>query len=185
MQVVDQLLNGVVVVDLAPRRDARGSLTETYHVDKLAGIGIDAEFVQENEVFSARAGTLRGVHFQVDPHAQGKLLRVNQGAAWDVVVDLRADSPTFGQSHGQRLCGDDDLLVWIPAGFGHAVCTLVPDTVISYKATARYEPSAERAIRWDDPDLAISWPVDGPPSLSERDAGAPTLHELREAGRLW
>ncbi len=139
-------------------------------------------FVQDNESFSAIPGTIRGLHYQLDPHAQAKLVRVLRGRVLDIVVDIRRGSPTFGEHVALELTADLGNQLLVPVGFAHAFCTLEPDVHIAYKVSARYAPETERTIRWDDPALGIEWPswaalgVDGP-TLSDRDAVAPTLAE--------
>lgn len=181
MRLRDEPLPGVKVVELQPFGDTRGSFVETFNRQKLIALGIDHEFVQDNESWSRPVGTVRGVHFQLPPHAQGKLVRVTRGRILDVAVDLRSDSPTYRSHCSVELTGEDDLVFWIPAGFGHGFCTLEPDTVVSYKVTALYAPDSDRSVRWDDPDLAIDWPV-GPAQavLSDKDATAPSLTDLDE-----
>lgn len=179
MRVTSEPLPGAKVVETTPHGDERGSFTETYQRAKMAGIGIDEDFVQDNESVSAGVGTIRGLHMQVAPSTQGKLVRCTQGAILDVFVDLRADSPTHRQHASVALRGDDALLLWIPGGFAHGFCTLEADTVVTYKVTAPYDPEAERAIRWDDPELAIDWPVAADEAvLSSKDAAAPSLADI-------
>lgn len=179
MKTIANPIADVRVIETTPHSDDRGSFTETYHREKLAALGIPDAFVQDNESVSAKAGTIRGLHMQVAPSAQGKLVRCLRGEIVDVFVDLRTDSPTYLQHDSVTLQGDDALLLWIPAGFAHGFCTLEPDTVVAYKVTAPYDPSAERSVRWDDPDLAIEWPdAAAPPVLSAKDAAAPLLADI-------
>lgn len=148
----------------------------------MAGFGIDLEFCQDNESFSSSSGTVRGLHLQVEPHAQGKLVRVLQGAIFDVAVDIRPDSPTFGQHTSVELGAGDNRAFWFPAGFAHGFCTLTENTVVAYKVTALYEPHAERSIRFDDPDLGIDWPVTANDAvLSDKDAAAFGLADYLES----
>lgn len=173
-----QIPGPVVIV---PRKfsDDRGFLSETYSEDVFCAKVAPARFVQENHSYSEHAGTIRGIHFQVPPHAQGKLVRVVHGAIFDVVVDLRTDSPAFGRCATAALSAGDWNQLWIPAGFGHGLCTLEPHTEVVYKLTAPYHPASERGIAWDDPDLAIDWPLaQREPHLSDRDRRHPRLAEL-------
>ena len=145
----------------------------------MAGLGIDVEFCQDNESYSAITGTVRGLHLQADPHAQGKLVRVLRGAIFDVAVDIRPDSPTFRQHATVELRGGDNRAFWIPPGFAHGFCTLTDETVVSYKVTEFYAPDCERSIRFDDPDLGIDWPVDSADAvLSDKDAAAPSFADF-------
>ena len=140
---------------------------------------VDLEFCQDNESFSSLSGTVRGLHFQVEPHTQGKLVRVLHGAIFDVAVDIRPESATFGQHASVELKARDNRSVWIPAGFAHGFCTLADETVVSYKATDFYAPDCERSIRFDDPDLGIDWPVDSADAVvSDKDAAAPSFAEF-------
>ena len=185
MELIDTPLPDAKVIGLRSHPDDRGQFTETFNREKLALLGIDHEFVQDNESVSARAGTVRGIHMQVAPHAQGKLVRVLRGSIADYAVDLRPDSSTYKQSCRVDLRDGDGRLFWIPAGFGHAFCTLEPETVVAYKVTSLYAPTAERSIRWDDPTLALEWPIAPRDAvLSEKDAAAPLLEDV-EAGLTW
>jgi dTDP-4-dehydrorhamnose 3,5-epimerase len=161
--------------------DHRGSFSETYNKSAFDVLGISNEFVQDNEAISVHRGTLRGLHVQLPPHAQGKLVRVLRGAIFDVVVDLRPDSSTYREHASVILSGNDRLGFWIPPGFAHGYCTLESDTVVVYKTTARYSREAERSIRFDDPSLGIAWPM-GADSLviSDKDAAAPLLSEIEQ-----
>jgi dTDP-4-dehydrorhamnose 3,5-epimerase len=167
-------------VVIAPRKfsDARGFLSETFSDESFCTNVAQARFVQENHSYSEHAGTIRGIHFQVPPHAQAKLVRVIRGAIFDVAVDLRAGSPNFGRCAVAELSAANWTQIWIPVGFGHGLCTLEPDTEVLYKMTAPYRPDSERGIAWDDPDLAIAWPLgQREPRLSERDQQHPRLAE--------
>lgn len=157
--------------------DDRGHFSETWrqaHFEEA--LGRKVHFVQDNESVSG-AGVLRGLHFQVPERAQGKLVRVVRGAAIDVVVDLRRDSPTYGRYEKVLLSGENRWQFWVPEGFAHGFLTLEPDTVFCYKCTEVYSPEHERAIRWDDPDLGIDWGTDSP-LLSPKDAVAPAFAQF-------
>ena len=154
--------------------DDRGFFSETYSAPKLAEAGIPQAFVQDNQSFSAAAGTIRGLHCQVAPRAQGKLVRVLRGAIWDVAVDARQGSPTFGRYAAAELTAENFSQLWVPPGFLHGFCTLRPDTEVFYKVTDLYDRSAERGVIWNDPALALPWPlpVHGP-VLSAKDQALP------------
>ena len=179
MEVLSEPIPGVLELRSRVFEDSRGSFSETFSRRTMAGFGIDLEFCQDNESFSSSSGTIRGLHLQVEPHAQGKLVRVVHGAIFDVAVDIRLDSPTFGQHISVELKEGDNRALWIPAGFAHGFCTLADETVVSYKATDFYSPDCERSIRFDDPDLGIDWPVDSTDAvLSDKDAAAPSFAEF-------
>jgi dTDP-4-dehydrorhamnose 3,5-epimerase len=179
MELLNEPTPGVLELRSQVFEDSRGSFSETFSRRTMAGFGIDLEFCQDNESFSSSSGTVRGLHLQVEPHAQGKLVRVVHGAIFDVAVDIRPDSPTFGQHTSVDLKAGDNRALWIPAGFAHGFCTLADETVVAYKVTALYEPHAERSIRFDDPDLGIDWPVDSADAvLSDKDAAAPSFAEF-------
>ena len=144
----------------------------------MATAGIDLDFVQDNQSLSATKGTLRGLHFQSPPHAQDKLVRCGRGRLWDVAVDIRHGSPTFGRWHGEELSAGNGRQLLVPKGFLHGFVTLEPDTEILYKCTDVYAPACDGAVRWDDPDLAIDWPLQGAPVLSAKDAAAPLLRDF-------
>ena len=179
MELLNEPTPGVLELRSQVFEDSRGSFSETFSRRTMAGFGIDLEFCQDNESFSSSSGTVRGLHLQVEPHAQGKLVRVLHGAIFDVAVDLRLNSPTVGQSTSFELRAGDNRAIWIPAGFAHGFCTLADETVVSYKVTAFYAPDYERSIRFDDPDLAIDWPVDSVDAiLSEKDSVAPSFADF-------
>ncbi len=176
MHLKVQALNIPDVLLITPPRlgDDRGFFAETYAQPKLAQAGITLAFVQDNQSFSAAAFTLRGLHCQLAPHAQGKLVRVLRGAIWDVAVDARQGSPTYGQHAAAELSADNFSQLWIPPGFLHGFCTLTPDTEVFYKVTALYDRASERGIAWNDPALALPWPVPaGSPTLSDKDQTLP------------
>jgi len=165
-------LPGVLVVQPRVFTDDRGFFLETHQAVRYEAAGIVGTFVQDN--FSrSRRGTLRGLHFQ-EPKAQGKLVQVLRGTVFDVVVDVRRGSPTFGRWFGMELSGDVPQQIWIPPGFAHGFCVTSDVADFHYKCTAFYAPDAERSIRWNDPALGIAWPVPEP-LLSAKDAAAPLL----------
>lgn len=174
-------------VEIQPVRhgDNRGYFTEAFRADRFAANVGPFSFVQENESQSARAGTIRGLHFQTNPMAQGKLVRCAAGAIFDVAVDLRVDSPTFRQWVGIELSAERGNQLWVPPGFAHGFCTLVPDCVVSYKVTAYYRPDHDRGMRWDDPAVAVAWPEPADPdTLSGKDRIQPLLAELPPLFRM-
>jgi dTDP-4-dehydrorhamnose 3,5-epimerase len=162
---------------LTPRvfRDARGVFRETWRQDAYAAAGVGPTFVQDNASTSA-AGVVRGLHFQ-HPRGQGKLVSVLRGRVWDVAVDVRRGSPTFGRWTGHELSDDNGHQLWVPAGFAHGFAALTDEAVVSYRCTAYYDPGADLAVRWDDPALSIPWPVKAP-QVSTKDRGAPLLAEI-------
>jgi dTDP-4-dehydrorhamnose 3,5-epimerase len=156
--------------------DSRGFFSETWSAAKLAAQGFDHHFVQDNQSLSTQAGTIRGLHCQVAPSVQGKLVRVIAGAIWDVAVDIRHGSPTFGKFAAATLSAENWQQLWIPGGFLHGFCTLEPNTQVIYKVTADYDRAAERAVIWNDPDLALPWPVTPEAALlSDKDKVLPRL----------
>ncbi len=166
----------VRLVRPALHHDARGRFSETWNRAAFAAAGLDADFVQDNESRSLRPGTVRGLHYQLAPAAQGKLVRVVQGRIRDVSVDLRRGAASFAAHVAVELSAAEGAMVFVPAGFAHGFCTLEADTIVQYKVDAPYRPDLERGIRWDDPDLAIDWPVTAATAiLSDRDAGLPVL----------
>jgi len=160
-------------------RDERGFFSETYSRKALAALGVDADFVQDNHSLSRAKGVLRGLHFQIDPHPQGKLVRVTRGAVFDVAVDIRRGSPTFGRHVSAVLSAENWSQLWVPVGFAHGFCTLEPDTEVIYKVTDFYAPECDGGLAFDDPDLGIAWPT--APSkalLSDKDRRHPRLRDL-------
>lgn len=180
MTVRETTLPGVLVVEPRVFGDARGFFLERYHAERYAEAGISAAFVQDNHSRSSR-GTLRGLHFQ-RRHPQGKLVEAVRGRIWDVAVDLRPGSPTFGQWEGVTLTEDSHRQLWVPPGFAHGFCVLSDEADVLYKCTDVYRPDDESGVRWDDPDLGIEWPLDETPLLSAKDHALPLLADLAEAG---
>ncbi|MDE2027234.1 MAG: dTDP-4-dehydrorhamnose 3,5-epimerase [Candidatus Omnitrophica bacterium] len=177
MIVTEGCFQGVWEIKLAPRGDDRGFFMRTYDREILERSGIQCSWVQENHARSFKKGTLRGLHFQLPPHAEAKLVRVIKGKIYDVFVDLRKTSATFGKWGAVELSEDDPKMLLIPRGFAHGYCVLSDMTEIIYKVDSYYTPTLERGIRWDDPGLGISWPVDNP-ILSQKDRSLPTLKEI-------
>jgi dTDP-4-dehydrorhamnose 3,5-epimerase len=180
MERLPTRLDGLVL--LAPRvhGDARGFFVETWRADAFAAHGVPGDFVQDNQSRSRR-GTLRGVHFQTHP-GQGKLVRVARGSVFDVVVDLRRGSPTFGEWEGFELSDETGQVLWIPVGFGHGFCVTSETADFVYKCTAYYDPATESGFRFDDPEVGIAWPEGIELLYSDRDRDAPRLSEI--AGSL-
>ena len=167
-------LDGVLL--LTPRRfgDDRGFFSETFSAPRLVEAGFDRAFVQDNHSLSRAKGVVRGLHFQAPPHAQDKLVRATRGAILDVAVDIRRGSPTYGRHVAAELSAENWAQLLVPVGFAHGFVTLEPDTEVQYKVTDIYAPETEGAIRWNDPDLAVDWPVaEGAATLSDKDAIAP------------
>jgi dTDP-4-dehydrorhamnose 3,5-epimerase len=172
-------LDGLVLLAPTMHGDERGFFQETYREDAWAAQGITGSFVQDNHSRSRR-GTLRGIHFQTDP-GQGKLVRCSRGSVWDVVVDLRRGSPTFGEWEGVELDDVSGQQLWIPIGFGHGFCVLSDVADFVYKGTSYYDPATEAGIRFDDPDIAVEWPLAEDELLfSDRDRDAPRLAEVAD-----
>lgn len=172
-------IDGLILV--APHRhgDARGYFVETFRSDRFEEMVGSVVFVQDNQSMSAEFGTVRGLHFQLNPKAQGKLIRCLAGAILDVAVDIRHSSPTYGQHIKVELSADNGEQLWVPSGFAHGFCTLKPNSVIAYKVTDYYSPEHDRGLRWNDPALAIEWPVtEDKAILSAKDRAQPLLAEL-------
>ena len=159
--------------------DQRGYFSEIFRLDSFAERVFEVEFVQDNQSLSVHRGTIRGLHFQSHPAAQGKLVRCLAGKLADVVVDLRADSPTFGRWISVILSSEQNNQLWVPVGFGHGFCTLEPNTVISYRVTSYYSPEHDLGVAWDDPDIGVKWPdIADPETLSAKDRRQPALANL-------
>jgi dTDP-4-dehydrorhamnose 3,5-epimerase len=174
MRIVSTALPEVKTLEPEYHEDYRGYYSEVYSARTFAEQGIVATFVQDNHSFSLQRGTLRGIHFQNNPKAQAKLVRCARGTILDVVVDLRSDSPTFKQWSSVVLSADNRKQVWIPRGFGHAFLTLTDKCDVLYKVDEFYEPEFDRAIKWDDPEIGIAWPIHDP-IISDKDKTAPLL----------
>jgi dTDP-4-dehydrorhamnose 3,5-epimerase len=174
-------LPGIVLVEPAVHGDHRGFFLESYHQARFAAAGLDLPFVQDNHSRSAQ-GVLRGLHFQ-HPRGQGKLVRVVRGEVFDVAVDIRLGSPTFGRWFGARLSEANRRQLYIPPGFAHGFVVTAPEADVLYKCTEFYHPEHDHALCWNDPRVGVRWPV-GDPTLSAKDAAAPTLEELERQGVL-
>jgi dTDP-4-dehydrorhamnose 3,5-epimerase len=181
MKIQQTELQGVLVIESEVFSDARGYFLETYNAKAFAEAGISEQFVQDNQSRSKR-GVLRGLHYQTE-RAQGKLVRVLLGAIYDVVVDIRPESSSYGKWSGFNLSARNHKMIWIPKGFAHGFYTLSETADVAYKATEFYAPQHERVILWNDPDLAIRWPLQGEPILSEKDKAGHSLKEIRKLGR--
>lgn len=177
MKRMETGLPGVCLLEPIVYGDARGYSMETYTCSALAELGIDTVFVQDNESFTARRGTVRGVHFQMAPMAQAKLVRVVRGAVMDVAVDLRRGSPTYLQWRSVELSEENKRMLYVPRGFGHGFKTLTDNVIFCYKLDNPYSPAHDRSVRFDDPALGISWGEVDASLLSKKDANAPLLAE--------
>lgn len=174
MKFTETSLPGVILIEPRVFGDTRGFFMETYRADAFKAHGIDETFVQDNHSRSAR-GVLRGLHYQ-EPHPQGKLVRCTRGALFDVAVDIRRGSSSFGKWYGVTLSDENKAMLWIPPGFAHGFCTLADETDLVYKTTEIYRPEFDRAILWNDPEIAIEWPI-AEPILSAKDTAAPPLRD--------
>ncbi len=169
---------GLLLLNPARFHDPRGFFSETWNQARFAAAGIPGPFVQDNHAVSNVRGVVRGLHCQIGPNAQGKLVRVVKGAIWDVAVDIRRDSPTYGQHAGVELSAENWRQFWCPPGFLHGYCTLTEDTEVIYKVTAPYDRAAERGVIWNDPDLNIAWPIQRrEATLSDKDSTLPALKD--------
>lgn len=174
MNVIETTLAGVLILEPKVFGDARGWFMESWSKTKMEDAGIFVDFVQDNHSFSAEKGTLRGLHYQLNPMAQAKLLRVSRGTIFDVAVDIRRGSPTYAKWVGIELSAENHRQLFIPRGFAHGFITLTNDVEVLYKADNLYAPECDGNIRWDDPEIGIKWPID-PVVLSDKDAAAPLL----------
>lgn len=168
-------------MEIRPARieDDRGYFSEIFRLDTFVEHSSPVDFVQDNQSLSVRPGTIRGIHFQSQPAAQGKLVRCLAGKLLDVAVDLRRASPTFGRWISAVLSPEENNQLWVPVGFGHAFCTLAPDSIISYRVTSYYSPENDRGVAWNDPEIGIHWPeVADPSTLSAKDRKQPSLADL-------
>ena len=178
MNIIETSIPGVKIIEPQVFGDARGWFVEQYNAERYKAAGIDADFVQDNESFSSK-GVVRGLHWQAAPHTQAKLVRVVRGAVWDVAVDIRKGSPTFGKHVAVNLSAENRRQIFVPRGFAHGFIVLEDDTLFCYKCDNFYCPTADRGVRFDDPALGIAWPDIGfPLTLSEKDRRHPMLDAI-------
>jgi dTDP-4-dehydrorhamnose 3,5-epimerase len=182
MRILPTRLAGLILIEPRVFGDGRGFLFESFRRESYQAAGIDADFVQDNHSRSLR-GTIRALHFQADP-GQPKLVRVAHGRAWDVALDIRRSSPTFGEWEAFELDDERNLQLFVPIGFAHGFCAMSEVADFVYKIGSYYDPATERGIAWDDPDLGIPWPTDQP-IVSERDRNNPTLAQIRDELPAW
>jgi dTDP-4-dehydrorhamnose 3,5-epimerase len=182
VQITDLAIRGLKLVQLTVHGDGRGFFMESYKEANWRAILGERTFIQDNQSLSTETGTVRGLHYQVPPFAQAKLVQVLRGRILDVAVDLRRDAPSFGRHVALELAAGDGRQMFVPEGFAHGFLTLEPDSMVAYKVTAGYEPKSERGLAWDDPDLGIAWPVAarGRVTLSARDRQWPRLRDLTD-----
>jgi dTDP-4-dehydrorhamnose 3,5-epimerase len=178
MNIKDTEIEGLSIIEPKVFKDSRGFFFESYHQDKLAAHGINYQFIQDNQSRSAY-GVIRGLHFQKQPYSQAKLLRVTEGAIFDVAVDIRPGSPTYGSWFGLELSADNFLQLMIPAGFAHGLSVLSEHATVQYKCDQYYHPESESGLRFDDPDLQIDWKIDPQKAIvSQKDLLLPYLKQL-------
>jgi len=177
MEIIKTKIEGLLILQPKVYRDDRGYFLESFRLDLLSVLGIDTNFVQDNESKSQK-GVFRGLHFQNPPHAQGKLVRAVKGAVLDVAVDIRRGSSTYGKSMSVELNEENKTMLWIPSGFAHGFLTLLDETIFQYKCTNYYNKESEGSILWNDPDLNIDWPISSP-VVSEKDEDAPYFKDLK------
>ncbi len=175
MKVTPTAIPDILLIQPKVFGDSRGWFQEAFQANRYREAGIDADFVQDNVSFSQK-GVLRGLHFQ-EPKPQGKLVYVIQGEVFDVAVDIRKDSPTFGRWVGEYLSSENHHQLWVPPGFAHGFCVTSDTALFAYKCSAYYNPKTEQCIRWDDPDLKVDWPIDNP-AVSEKDRAGVAFKEL-------
>lgn len=179
MKIETLSLEGVLLIEPGRIGDARGFFSETFRADRFEEAAGPVRFVQDNHSASAARGTIRGLHYQKQPKAQGKLIRVTKGAILDVAVDIRTGSPTFGQHVAVELSAENWRQLWVPPGFLHGFCTLVENVEVIYKVTEYYSRDHDAGVRWDDPDIGVAWPVSaGEAMLSDKDRVAPLLRDI-------
>lgn len=174
MKVTETNLVGVKIIEPDVFGDSRGWFFESWSARKYLELGINEEFVQDNHSFSQKAGTLRGLHFQLNPRAQAKIIRCTRGSILDVAVDIREGSPTYCHWISVKLSGENFKQIYIPAGFAHGFLALTDNVEIQYKASDYYDPDCDRSIRWNDPDIGVNWGIENP-VLSDKDRAAPFL----------
>lgn len=177
MNIIPLKLADAMIIEPVVHGDHRGFFMESYSKSKFSEQGIKYEFIQDNHSLSVEAGVLRGLHYQLEPKAQTKLVRVISGAIYDVIVDIRKGSPTFAHWEGVILSASNKRQLLVPKGFAHGFCTLVPNTEVVYKVDEYYSPEHDRGILWNDPVLAIDWPI-SKPILSEKDKNHPFFNEI-------
>lgn len=177
MKITKTKLNGVMLIEPKIFGDHRGWFTETYNEENFKKAGIDTVFIQDNHSFSATKGTLRGLHYQKDPKAQTKLVRCTKGSIFDVAIDIRKESPTYGEWYGVELSEENKKQLIVPKGFAHGFMTLTDDVEVQYKVDELYSPENDRGIIWNDPEIGIEWPMDIKPVLSAKDENAPLLKD--------
>ena len=178
MEVIKTSIKDLLLIKPKVFQDNRGFFLEFYSERKFEELGITTKFVQDNHSLSVKKGVIRGLHFQLPPNAQTKFVRVTCGAAYDVAVDLRKESPTYGKWQGFELTTENFDMLYVPQGFAHGFCSLTDNTEVMYKNDNFYAPESEAGLRWNDPILNIDWPVDNP-ILSEKDANAPFLKDFK------
>ena len=176
MKAIETALPGVLILEPQVFGDNRGWFMESWSIPKMKALGLEYDFVQDNHSYSAQKGVLRGIHFQNNPSAQAKLVRCAKGAVLDVAVDLRKNSPTYKKWVSVELSAENKRQLLIPRGFGHAFVTLTDDCEFLYKADNPYDPTTDRSIRWNDPEIAIDWGITNP-TVSDKDANAPLLKD--------
>lgn len=176
MKVTGSKLSGVLLIEPTVFGDHRGFFMESYNLKKFAEFGIEFNFIQDNQSLSVEAGTLRGLHYQLNPMAQTKLIRTISGAIYDVVIDIRKDSPTFGQWEAFIISEENKRQLIVPRGFAHGFCTLVANTQVQYKVDQYYSQEHDRGILWNDPYLGITWPTSNP-ILSDKDKLHPVFQD--------
>lgn len=169
------------IITLTEKKDDRGFFARFYCKKEFGELNLDTNVVQINNSLSKHKRTLRGIHYQLSPKAETKIVRCIKGALWDVIVDLRKDSPTFGKWHGETLTADNRKMMYVPKGFGHAFISLEDNTELIYPVTEFYEPEYERTIRWNDPKFGIKWPIK-PLIISDKDNNAPDFNEPHHLG---
>lgn len=177
MEIKTTPIPGLLVVKPKVFKDERGFFMESFRADKMADYGVTAPFIQDNRARSVQKGVLRGLHFQRPPHSQAKLVSVTRGAVFDVAVDLRSSSPTFGRWLGLVLSADNFAQLYVPRGFAHAYLTLEDECEVEYKVDAYYAPQADAGVLWNDPDIGVDWPMK-PTLISAKDMALPGLKEL-------
>ena len=184
MKIIESFLNGVKLLEPTVYSDERGFFLESYSKKKFLELGIDYDFVQDNQSLSIKVGVLRGLHYQKPPMAQTKLIRVISGEIYDVVVDIRIDSPTFGKWESFILNAKNKRQLLVPTGFAHGFCTTLPNTEVVYKVDKYYSAEHDKGLCWNDSELSIPWPALSP-ILSEKDQSHPTLSIIKSEGFDW